>query len=362
MAPDRVLPVALPRASGPVADAAKSTPQFYASAAQVLPVYARDALAPARSERDGTTALVEPVRASETASVPRRRVHESSTARVKEVEDVIPTLTRDARSSATMFEPLQPLRQPVPMIDDTLRPVVGMPGVDTPVHKPVTGHGGTPADPGSAMHWHADPLRASSAADKAIPAHEGMARKLPWVENPGGIPGASASDRGSGYAIAAQSRFPEWLTAPPKSSRDGPSRADAVFAGLIGLATSESRGRALASGVEASSTAMDKRPDGWLAATKATEAIGAGLLPPSTRSSRDRGSGINVTPHPHGYHPHGDQPGPVIQHITHLHLDDREIARAVTRHQLRMMGGNVSGTLRPDPSIAPHYGAHLLET
>jgi hypothetical protein len=52
----------------------------------------------------------------------------------------------------------------------------------------------------------------------------------------------------------------------------------------------------------------------------------------------------------------------VIQHITTLHLDEREIARAVTRQQLRMMGGNVSGTLRPDPSIAPQYGAHLLET
>ena len=61
------------------------------------------------------------------------------------------------------------------------------------------------------------------------------------------------------------------------------------------------------------------------------------------------------------YHPQGSQGGAVIQHVTVLQLDERTIARAVTRQQLRMMGGQVSGTLRPDPSIAPQYGAHLLE-
>ena len=61
------------------------------------------------------------------------------------------------------------------------------------------------------------------------------------------------------------------------------------------------------------------------------------------------------------FHPRGNQGGPLIQHVTYVQLDERTIARAVTRQQLRMMGGQVSGTLRPDPSIAPQYGAHLLE-
>ena len=61
------------------------------------------------------------------------------------------------------------------------------------------------------------------------------------------------------------------------------------------------------------------------------------------------------------YHKQGEPGGAVIQHVTYVQLDERTIARAVTRQQLRMMGGQVSGTLRPDPSIAPQYGAHLLE-
>ena len=71
---------------------------------------------------------------------------------------------------------------------------------------------------------------------------------------------------------------------------------------------------------------------------------------------------MNLTPPLHGYHPAGEPQGPVIEHVTYIHLDEREIARAVTRQQLRMMGGQVSGTLRTDPSIAPHYGSHLVET
>jgi hypothetical protein len=67
--------------------------------------------------------------------------------------------------------------------------------------------------------------------------------------------------------------------------------------------------------------------------------------------------------HLDAYHPQVDQSAGIMQpiHIV-FEADGRELSRIVTHHQLRMMGGQVSGTLRPDPSIAPQYGAHLVET
>ncbi len=94
----------------------------------------------------------------------------------------------------------------------------------------------------------------------------------------------------------------------------------------------------------------------------------AGVTPPP-RAGRPATPSASPTPMPvnallptaPAYHPQASQAGPVIQHVTVVQLDERTIARAVTRQQLRMMGGQVSGTLRPDPSVAPQYGAHLLE-
>ncbi len=66
---------------------------------------------------------------------------------------------------------------------------------------------------------------------------------------------------------------------------------------------------------------------------------------------------------PGAYHPPpGQSHGPTVQQITYLQVDGRTLAKSVTHHQIDMMGGQVSGTLRPDPSIAPQYGAHLVET
>ncbi len=82
---------------------------------------------------------------------------------------------------------------------------------------------------------------------------------------------------------------------------------------------------------------------------------------PHAAASTARIPGDDALSNLRSYHPQGGQSGPVIQHVTYVQLDERTIARAVTRQQLRMMGGQVSGTLRPDPSISPQYGAHLLE-
>ncbi len=82
---------------------------------------------------------------------------------------------------------------------------------------------------------------------------------------------------------------------------------------------------------------------------------------PHAAASAARIPGNDALSNLRSYHPQGAQGGPVIQQVTYVQLDERTIARAVTRQQLRMMGGQVSGTLRPDPSISPQYGAHLLE-
>ncbi len=208
----------------------------------------------------------------------------------------------------------------------------------------------------------------------------------------------SLGEAGQGPAIEALNGITTWLNSIAAWAKTNPDGSKAALEGLAfgilalgaekvvgALAALGGNGKGglfmLAGGILALSGAVDKFPEWLQNAAKGAVAGGTVAGVPGAIAGGVGGGlwnmnplGLNdVTPgdavrglghllHLNAYHPQTDQPGPVIEHITYLHLDDREIARAVTRQQLRMMGGQVSGTLRPDPSLAPQYGAHLVET
>ncbi len=137
----------------------------------------------------------------------------------------------------------------------------------------------------------------------------------------------------------------------------------------------------LAGGILALSGAVDKFPEWLQNAAKGAVAggtvagvpgaiaggVGAGLwnMNPLGLNDVTPGQalhGLGNLLHLNAYHPEGD--ATVTMQPIHIvfEADGRELSKVVTRHQLRMMGGHVSGTIRPDPSISPQYGAYLIET
>jgi hypothetical protein len=279
--------------------------------------------------------------------------------RVEEVEDVMPTLTRRDRSGEVLVEAHPFVQQPSPRIDEALAPVIGVRGGDGPVQERGTSFDSMRAEPRSAVQDYATSLQAL----RAVGTEASERARQPRAKVPSDEQAALAKDVAEGFGIATLNVTPEWFKGIPdgrKTALAGSSSGGMVPRVKDGLAA---EGResllTLAGGLVALNGAMGKVPD---TGTGAAGARALGVVPSLTAPYRDQGGGMGVTPDWQGYHLKGEQPGPVIQHITYLHLDEREIARAVTRQQLRMMGGNVSGTLRPDPSIAPQYGAHLLET
>jgi hypothetical protein len=360
-APALVPQVEVTRVSTLGADAAKSAPEVYAAASHALPVYARDALA---SGRSGPGAALEPMLGGDLTSVAEPGGHKFGGGRVEAVEEVMPTLTRRGAVGEALVEPHPFVPQPSRIIDDTLAPVVGVTGLDART-----------ADPSLVVEDYANSLRALSAAGTAA-SERATQRHATIVDH---ALAASIGEASQGFGVGMTDGTPKGF---PDISGDIKAALEGLLAGVVeaprisdgtvGLSAPDGRRSLVTLGSDpaALNEAIGKMPDAWLSAARgaaavgahAPGAVGAGIAPSLTAPYRDLGGGSSVMPDSQGYHSRGDQPGPVIQHITYLHLDDREIARAVTRQQLRMMGGNVSGTLRPDPSIAPHYGAHLLET
>ncbi len=159
------------------------------------------------------------------------------------------------------------------------------------------------------------------------------------------------------YPAAEPATGPGLKTVPTGGVVPDRARARPADAGLRVLAASLEQAAAVPP-LSRLSQAVGTKPGG------ARPAVGPAMRPDAAEGAapggtrRPTGDGL---PQSRSDLPQGGQAGPVIQHVTYLQLDERTIARAVTRQQLRMMGGQVSGTLRPDPSIAPQYGAHLLE-
>ncbi len=362
------------RARTPAREATTGVLAAYELAAYALPVYVQDAWEPGGSERassgrDGTASSSEPLRDDVLPDVfgavdPASDAGRPGGKSVGAVEGVLSALPgRSVGVNEMVMEPLPRAQAPLQVMSDVLRPGIAMPDIHEPIRDRVVGLDAAPAAPALLLERPKDVDHTSRA--RATDRRRGLSQAV-------AVP---ASEPARAPAVADLTRIGPWSRPNPEVAKPAAERlpfgilgpgASRIKDALAGLTASEAQGGlfVLADGIAAVTGAMDKMPQGWLGATENTAGPlgGPGSVPSLAASSREQSDGVNLPRQFHGYHPQGMQPGPVIEHITYLHLDDREIARAVTRQQLRMMGGQVSGTLRPDPSLAPQYGAHLLET